>query len=58
MKGEDMRQLSLKDSVTGCGSVPVVAVTYGIIDIARRLPGKKQDNARESSFVTLTRTVS
>ena len=40
MKGEDMRQLSLKDPVACYGSVPVNAVTCGIIDVARRLPEK------------------
>ena len=38
MKGEDMRQLDLKNPGDGCNSVPVNAVTCGIIDVARRLP--------------------
>jgi len=38
MKGEDMRRLHLKTPVAGCGSVPVVAVTCDMIDVARRLP--------------------
>ena len=33
MKGEDMRQLSLKDPVTCCGSVPVSAVTCDMVDL-------------------------
>jgi hypothetical protein len=37
MKGGDMRRLSLKSSDAGCGSVPVIAVTCDMIDIARRL---------------------
>ena len=38
MKGEDVRRLNLKDPVIGCGLVPDLAVTCGIIDVARRLP--------------------
>jgi len=58
MKGKDMRRLSLKGTASGCGSVPVIAVTCGMIDVARRINKNKQDRTRESSFVSLTRTVS